>query len=157
MNLEQGKRYALSLLSHRMYTCFEINEKLIKKGVSPEEAEEAVGWLLNLGYLDDKKYAEFYINDAVKFANKGMFRIKQELSRKGIAKSIVDEAAEEAEISVEDVLAEYVRRKIGDETELSYKEMARLKNHLARRGYSYGDITRCFDLLEIKISRGEEY
>lgn len=157
MNIERGKKYALNLLSLRMYTCSEVCERLIKKGTSPEDAEEIIGWLLNLGYLDDKKYAEFYIEDAVKISNKGLYRIKLELLKKGIAKSIVEEAAENTEANVLDSLCEYVRRRYGENTEFSYKEMTKLKAHLARKGYSYGEICECLDILEIKTGRSEEY
>lgn len=157
MNIERAKKYALNLLALRMYTCTEVYDKLITKGTSPEDAEEVIGWLMGFGYLDDKKYAEYYINDSVKISNKGMFRIKQELLKKGIAKSIVEEAAENSEADVEEALCDYVRRKFGEDIEVSYKEMTRIKSHLARRGYSYGEIINCLDILEIKIGRSEEY
>ena len=140
-----------------MYTCSEVYERLIRKGAEKEDAEEIIGWLMSLGYLDDKKYAEYYIEDAVNLSNKGIYRIKQELYKKGIARSIVDEAAENTEVSVLDSLTEYVRRKYGENLELSYKEMTKLKAHLARRGFSYGDILECLDILEIKTGRSEEY
>lgn len=157
MNIERGKKYALNLLGLRMYTCSEVYERLIRKGAEKEDAEEIIGWLMSLGYLDDKKYAEYYIEDAVNLSNKGIYRIKQELYKKGIARSIVDEAAENTEVSVIDSLTEYVRRKYGENLELSYKEMTKLKAHLARRGFSYGDILECLDILEIKTGRSEEY
>ena len=157
MNIERGKKYALNLLGLRMYTCSEVYERLIRKGTEKEDAEEIIGWLMSLGYLDDKKYAEYYIEDAVNLSNKGIYRIKQELYKKGIARSIVDEAAENTEVSVIDSLTEYVRRKYGENLELSYKEMTKLKAHLARRGFSYGDILECLDILEIKTGRSEEY
>lgn len=157
MNIERAKKYALNLLALRMYTCSEVYDKLTNKGTSSENAEEVIGWLLELGYLDDKKYAEFYIEDAVKISGKGLYRIKLELLKKGIAKSIVEEAAENTEANVLDALCEYVRRRYGENTEFSYKEMAKLKAHLARRGYSYGEICECLDILEIKIGRSEEY
>ena len=65
MNIERGKKYALNLLGLRMYTCSEVYERLIRKGAEKEDAEEIIGWLMSLGYLDDKKYAEYYIEDAV--------------------------------------------------------------------------------------------
>mgnify|MGYP004490308555 FL=1 len=157
MNIERGKKYALNLLGLRMYTCSEVYERLIRKGAEKEDAEEIIGWLMSLGYLDDKKYAEYYIEDAINLSNKGIYRIKQELYKKGIARSIVDEAAENTEVSVIDSLTEYVRRKYGENLELSYKEMTKLKAHLARRGFSYGDILECLDILEIKTGRSEEY
>ena len=42
MNIEKGKEYALNLISARMYTSFEILDKLMRKGYSNEMAKEIV-------------------------------------------------------------------------------------------------------------------
>ena len=79
MNKDIGKKYALGLLNTRFYTCAEICERLSKKGVSNEEAEKIVSELMESGFLDDKRYAEYYVHDAAEIAGKGAYRIRQEL------------------------------------------------------------------------------
>lgn len=157
MDIEKTKKYALSLLSARMYTCSELCERLVRKGAEKEDAEAVVAQFISLGYIDDRKYAEFYIADAVALGNKGMYRIKQELYKKGIASNIIDDAVKNSDAEVLEALVSYTRMKFGENTEYSYKEYSKIKAHLARRGYSYSEINDCLDMLEIKISRSEDY
>lgn len=149
--------YALSLLSARMYTCGEISERLEKKQVEKEDAEKIITELLEKGILNDRKYAECYIHDASMLSYKGAYRIKQELMKKGIAPGIIDDALKNTEASFSETITEYARMKFGEDTEVSYKELTRIKNHLARRGYSYSEISDCLSELGIKASRSEEY
>lgn len=157
MNIERGKRYALNLLGVRMYTCSEVFERLLRKGAEKDDAELIVAELISKGILDDKEYAKCYIHDAASLSGKGAYRIRQELIKKGIAKRLIDEAFEESEASFSDGITEYARLKFGEDLEVSYKELDRIKNHLARRGYSYGEISDCLENLRIKASRSEEY
>ena len=152
MDIERAKRYALNLLSLRMYTCKEVYERLVRKGADTEDAEEIVASLIKTGILDDKKYAEYYIHDAASISGKGAYRIKQELIKKGIAAKIADEALKETEVSFKDEILEYTRMKFGENIEVSYKEMEKIKSHLARRGDLYGEISDCLDELGITAS-----
>ena len=156
MDYEKCKKYALNLVNVRMYTCSEINEKLLRKGADEENAEIIVTELMALGILDDRKYAEYYIEDAVR-ANKGIYRIKQELYKKGIASALIDELIGNQSADVFSALLNYTRYKFGEKSEYSYKEYSNIKAHLARRGYSYGEIEKCLEELEITYIRGEEY
>ena len=157
MNKDIGKKYALGLLNTRFYTCAEICERLSKKGVSNEEAEKIVSELMENGFLDDKRYAEYYVHDAAEIAGKGAYRIRQELIKKGIAPKIAEEALSEAEDSFKETILSYTRMKFGENIEVSYKELIRIKNHLVRRGYSWGEISDCLNELGIKASRSERY
>lgn len=156
MDYEKCKKYALNLVNVRMYTCSEINEKLLRKGADEENAEIIVTELMALGILDDRKYAEYYIEDAVR-ANKGIYRIKQELYKKGIASALIDELIGNQSADVFSALLNYTRYKFGEKSQYSYKEYSNIKAHLARRGYSYGEIEKCLEELEITYIRGEEY
>ena len=157
MNIERGKNYALNLLSVRMYTCQEVYERLLNKGVEKEDAERIVAELSEKGILNDREYAKCYIHDAASLSGKGAYRIKLELIKKGIAPSVIDEALKEDETSFSDCITEYARMKFGEDKEVSYKEFNKIKNHLARRGYSYGEISDCLLALGVKASRSEEY
>ncbi len=139
-----------------MYTASEIFGKLCLKGAEKEEAEKTVAELIGAGLIDDRKYADFYIHDAALLSGKGAYRIRQELIKKGVSSSIIDEALSNAELSFKSSCTEYARLKFGEDFEVSYKELQRIKNHLARRGYSYGEIAKTLEELCIKASRGEE-
>ena len=156
MNEERAKSFAGYLLASRMYTCDEIYKRLIRKGCDDETAEKVVAEFCSAGILNDEKYAEMYIYDALNIHMKGFYRIKQELLRKGIAASVIERAAEGMEDDAEDRLLEYARQRFGDRVFTDYREIEKAKAHLLRRGYSFSDINRCFRALDIKVSRGDD-
>jgi len=139
----KARNTAAGLLSNKMYTCREIYDRLCRKGFEKELAETVVSEFAAAGYLDDRRYAELYVEDESKLGAKGKFRIRQELLRKGVASSIIDEVMEDMEVDTESVLREYISlRNLCDEIH-SRKDLERLKARLCRRGYSLGEINRC--------------
>ena len=129
-----------------MYTCREIEDRLIKKKIDRETAERVVCEFAAAGALDDKAYAEAYVEESVKLGGKGLYRIKQELMRKGVAKSIIDKACDNAEgADTYAALCDYVESRRLYEGITSRRELERLKARLARRGYSFSEIRRCLD------------
>lgn len=157
MNFERGKRYALNVLSLRMYTSGEIFDRLIKKGADEETAQSVVSALIKDGILDDRQYAIYYAHDKSRLSGYGAYRIKCELIKKGIAVSIIEDALNSEEIDFKESITEYTKMKFGENIEVSPKEMNRIKGHLARRGYSFGEISDCLSELEITASRSVEY
>lgn len=155
MELEKAKKIAANLISFKMYTCKEILQKLMQKGISNEVAEMVVGEFCRAGILDDAEYARAYIHDGVYVHMKGMFRIKQELIQKGVASTVIEKAVQESEIDAEDSLTEYVRLRFGDREFADRRELEKAKAHLVRRGFNIYDINKCFDNLGISIKRSD--
>lgn len=156
MEFEKAKKIAASLLSYKSYTCWELCQKLIRKGVEEETAEITVSEFARAGILNDEEYAKMYIHDALTLGMKGLFRIKQELRAKGIAGSVIDEAAKQVDIDVEKQLESYVRLRFGDKEFFDRRELEKAKAHLARRGYSLSEINKCFKSLNITV-RSDEF
>ena len=155
MNAERAKGFVAYLLASKMYTCKEIYQKLLRKGCDEDTAEQVVNDFCSAGLLNDEEYAKMYIHDAVNIHNKGFYRIKQELVKKGIASSVIDRAAEESEDDIGNQLMEYVKLKFGDREFEDRGELEKAKAHLLRRGYSISDINKCFRTLDIKVNRGD--
>lgn len=155
MEFEKAKKLAAKLLSYKPYTCEEICRKLVQKGIDRDTAEKTVAEFCRVGILNDEEYARMYIHDGVMLGMKGIFRIKQELRAKGIAASVIDRAAESADVDVEEQLENYVRIKFGDKEFSDYRDIEKAKAHLARKGYGLSEINKCFKRLNITVSRGE--
>lgn len=85
------KTKAIELLSGRPMSAKELKDKLIRKGSEPDAAEACVRWLVEQRLLDDESYAAAV---ARHYASKGYGpgRIRQELSRRGVAREYWDEA-----------------------------------------------------------------
>ncbi len=155
MEYERAKKIVAKLVSARMYSCKEVHQRLIQKGISSEISETVIGDFVKAGILNDEEYAKLYIHDALCVNLKGMFRIKQELSQKGIASSIIEKAAKETDIDPESMLEEYVRLRFGDKEFFDRNELEKAKAHLVRRGFGIYEINKCFDKLGIKVVRGD--
>jgi len=80
---EKGLNYALYLLSLQMKTISQMREKLSSKEMSPELVQKIITYLTSLSYLDDVLYAQYFIRS--RRHKYGDYRIKMELSRKGVS------------------------------------------------------------------------
>lgn len=149
MDIDKAKKTVANLVSYKMYPAGEVYRKLLEKGASKEVAEEAVSEFIKAGILDDCEYARLYIHDALVIGYKGMFRIKQELLKKGISSSVIERAISENEIDTEKQLESYVMLKYGESEFSSFSEIEKAKAHLMRRGYSIAEINRCFKKLKL--------
>jgi len=138
----KAKRYAVNLISRRMYTKSEVYERLIKKGFEKEISQSVTDELEGLGYINDAEYSRLYFEENIKVRAKGVYRISRELMQKGVPREVIDSASEEFEEDVYSSLREYVNLKVRGEMPTEYKEIEKLKAHLVRRGYKISDINR---------------
>lgn len=149
--VRKAKNYAARFLGSRMYTAREIFDRLRRKGYDSAAAEEAVTQLIEQGAINDRLYAEFYITDAVNIGYKGMYRIRQELMRKGVAGGVIDRAAENADVDCAAALAEFVRQKLAHTEIETRREYEKFRTMLARRGYSLGEIREALSEYEFEF------
>lgn len=140
---EKAKKIAANYISARMYTCREIEERLLRKKIERDVAERVVSDFAAAGILDDRLYAQMYVKEAVSFGGKGAFRIKQELYKKGVARSIIDDVCGDIEEDTYAALCEYVESHRLCEGITSRNDLEKVKARLARRGFSSSEIRRC--------------
>ena len=87
-----AKEYAVKLLGFCDRSEKEIREKIIKKGYSEAECEEAIAFCREYGYIDDGRFAGHFVHDAVNLKKLGKARIKMELRQKGVNEEAIEEA-----------------------------------------------------------------
>ena len=107
-----------------------------RPGVKPEITERVLARLIDKKYLDDEKFARFWLEH--RFLQKGtsVRRLKLELAQKGIERETIERLISENIRSDDEELQKIIAKKrykyAGDEQ----KFMA----YLARQGFSYDDI-----------------
>jgi len=132
------KRSALRFLSIRNHSSQELSRKLLRKKFSGEIIEKVLNDLFNLGYLNDKKFAEQYFNELVgKFF--GPLKIKNELIKRGINREVVDEVLND--YFTNDEMQREVIQKLLSKSKFPKKissknELQRIYNYLISRGFS---------------------
>lgn len=140
---ERAIKVAAAYVGARMLTCKELEDKLIRKKFEKDVAERVVSEYVAAGILDDREYAKLYVSEAVNLSGKGMYRIKQELFKKGIAGSIIDEVIKNSDEDTYKALMEYVESHRLFENITSRKELEKVQARLLRRGFSLSEVKKC--------------
>ena len=81
-DLGKAKSLAYYYLGRKAYTQKELGEKLLKR-FSPALVKEVLAYLLDLGYLDDRKYTLNFLENK-KRAKRGPRKIILDLQRRGV-------------------------------------------------------------------------
>ena len=137
----RAREKALYLLEHRSHSKRELTEKIARTAASREAAQAAADRLEEIGLIDDKAFAESYARELFLRKRFGALRVRQELSRKGIDRELIDQ-----------VMAPYLEEDTGEENialvlarryplwREDEKVRRRAVAALQRLGYSYGQI-----------------
>ena len=131
-------RNALYLLDYRDHSYKELYDKL-RRNYSPDICEAVMEKMIEIGVIDDRKYAERYARYLFEVKRAGKYKARAEMLKKGIDKEIVDEFLEEYEEDTQERLKELVEKKyaryLTDE-----KGVQKVFNALVRYGYNYSDV-----------------
>jgi regulatory protein len=133
---EDGKLRARSLewLLNRPHSTREFKDYLYKKKADPELSESLIREFTKKGYLDDAKFASWFIELKAR-KNKSTRAIRSELFSKGISGEAADVALQAEAIDEEVALSELINKK----SQLSrYKnDPLKLAKYLTSQGFSY--------------------
>jgi len=152
---------ALNMLGTRARSSTELARLLVRKGEEKAHVDWAVGRLLEIGLLDDAAFAESFTRAKVLGAKQSRRRVQQDLSRKGVARSVSDAAIEtvfeEEGVDQREIVEEAARKKLRSLRALDPAvRRRRLYGFLARRGYDADDIRAAMDAVGAALSGGEE-
>lgn len=136
-SLSQCKQRALRIIGTRAMSVKELTARLKEKGESPENAEAAAQWLLDMHLLDDAQYAAMCVRH---YAAKGYGpgKIRNELYRRGISKDLWDDALEELP-EQNDRIDVLLRRKLKSAAP-DRAELRKAADYLYRRGFGRDEI-----------------
>lgn len=104
--------------------------------------EDAIAYLEEAGYINDKIYVEKYISTIQKLKHMSRNEIRIDLIRKGVDDDLIDSAIQNDELEeFEFYSAEYLLKKkikAGEEIE-------KIKRFLLNKGYSYSNVSKAID------------
>ncbi|EPO7818233.1 recombination regulator RecX [Klebsiella pneumoniae] len=140
---------AIRILAMRDHSEQELRRKLVapvmsKNGpealdATPDELEQVVAWCIENRYLDDNRFVGQFIASRSR-KGYGPARIRQELSQKGIARQVVDQAMRECDIDWVSLAREQAQRKYGEPLPAAFTEKVKVQRFLLYRGYLMEDI-----------------
>lgn len=150
INYKKAVDKCYDLLSRRDHSVKELKTKLLRT-VTEIYADQAIDKMLDLGYLDDEKYALTLLNHLIENKKMSKAFIKQEMYKRGLTSEIINSTLDDIEIDNASSCAELILTK--------YKNKLRIEGGkdkviaaLMRKGFSYSDIKDAFNMIE-----NEEY
>ena len=102
--------YAYKLLSRRAYTRLGMARKLAGRG-EPENVETVLKQLTESGYLDDRAFAQNYIQSRIASHPSGRRLLEMKLRAKGIPTTAIREALDEIKPEAEEAAAQILAKK----------------------------------------------
>jgi regulatory protein len=90
--VEQALGIAYRYLNRRESTEAEMRARFARAGVEPPDAEQAIGVLVEQGYLDDARFARLFAQDKRELEQWGSERIRQALLGHGVPSDLADDA-----------------------------------------------------------------
>ena len=135
------RNYVFKLIEFRDRTEKELRGKLLEKGYDENIIEDEIAFLKDYGYINDARYAQRFVSDAVNLKKWGKIRIRTELLRKGVQGDIVDNAIEDAFCEEsDDRLFELMKKRFMNSDFSNIKERNRIFNFYMRRGFTPDEI-----------------
>ncbi len=124
-------------------------------GVDPSARQGVLQRLINDKFIDDRRYAEAFVRDKMRFSGWGVFKLRAALRNKGISTDIVEDVLRMLDSNnMTDRLRERLERKMRT---TKYTTRYDLKTKLMRYGASLGyDFESIGDVVDTLISEIEE-
>lgn len=140
------KHKALDLLTRKPQSRWELERKLGEWGAGEEETQSICLRMEELGFLNDTAYAEQVVRH---YATRGygVRKLRDELYRRGVPRALWDTALAAADDPAQAIDAFLQKKLAGRQPD--QKELKKLSDALARRGYGWEDIRSAIGRLGI--------
>lgn len=137
--LKRAKKRALYLLASMDRTEHQVRTKLKQNDYTEEIINQAVEYVKRFSYIDDERYVKNYIECFEQ--RKSRQKIEMELYQKGINKELISSVIEQYYQSDERIIIQQlIEKKKFEIDEATPKEIQKMFNFLARRGFQLEDI-----------------
>ena len=148
-DLRRARERALYLMESRDHSYRELFDKL-EKNYSEDICFEVCNRLAEIGVINDRRYAEKLCRQLFEVKKLGRYRVRQEMRLKGLGSEIIEEAMEN--FSEEDEPFERLEKLVEQKYQrylTDRKGVEKVKDALARKGYSFGEIKEVLDLYDL--------
>ena len=137
---EVAYQRAVRYLSYRPRSVKEITDHLRKHEIPEEWIGATIERLQSNRLVDDRRFAEIWLENRATFRPRGTFALRMELRQKGVSDRVIDEALSELDeipLALQAGRKKCARLRNADEEEFRKK----MYGFLSRRGFSYETIS----------------
>jgi regulatory protein len=138
----------------------EVEKKIKSAGLSDEACERIISRLKEEKFLDERRYAGFFVRDKYRFNKWGKVKINYELQKKGIPSNIREDALDENidEDEYERIVFEALKNKLKSvKSKDSYDLRTKLFRFGTGRGFEARDISKALSKLLTNTDSDDDY
>lgn len=158
-NFSKAFSRAVNYLSYSLRSEKEVRDDLLKHEFTLDTAEKAIEKLREMKYIDDLTYAESYTRTAANLNGKGPYTIRQELKKRGVPESIVEQALLQypLEQRIENGVA--AASKVLKRTKQSSSKEAtnKIRQNLMQKGFNSDEIAEILTHVDTEKEEEDEY
>jgi regulatory protein len=115
----------------------------VKKGISPEITTRVFDRLVEKGYIDDEKFARYWVENRNTTKGMSQRKLTAELQSKGVERGTIERAVHDSSRDDMDELRKVIAKK-----QARYPDEQKFLQYLIRQGFTFDDVRRMLD--EIK-------
>jgi regulatory protein len=115
-------------------------EVIARKGISQSVADRVLERLVEKGYLDDSKFARFWIDNRNQRKGTSIKKLEMELRSKGVSTEVIRENMQKSTRDEKSELKKMIEKKAK-----KYADMQKLTVYLVRQGFLYDDVKIAVD------------
>jgi len=136
--------YAVRALGGRAHSTGELREKLRRRAARAEDVDLVLAKLKELGYLDDRRFAEAYAASRLENQGLGKIRVLRDLRQRRVAPKLAEQVADQTyrETNEADLIEEFLKRKYRGKKLAEFlaeeKNLASAYRRLRYAGFSAG-------------------
>jgi regulatory protein len=138
--------YAVKCLAVRAHSTGDLKSKLRVRAANPADADAAIDRLKDIGYLDDRRFADSFASARIENEGFGRRRVLSDLLARRVSGSMAEEAVDQAFAgrSEAELIGTYIERRMpsiaaGGRIE-DERKLAAAYRRLRRAGFSPGPI-----------------
>jgi regulatory protein len=136
--LSRAKNSCFRLLGYRSRSIGEIRDYLNGKKFDDEIINKTIEFLTSKDFLNDEAFARSWVENRVNIKKTSVRQLKLELRQKKVPVEIINKVLEDEDVDEVELIKEIIDKK---RTQLKYHDDLKLKQYLARKGFSYSDIS----------------
>lgn len=157
---EKALKKLSALCAKGEHSTGEADTKMRQWGLEAHARARVIAKLVNAKFIDDRRFATFFIHDKIKFNHWGRRKIEVSLRQKGVDSQIIAEALDEVPDSEYlEILRPMIKSKIETtKAATDYERAMKTIKWAAGRGFSLELIRQCIDSAnEYNDAEADEY
>lgn len=145
---ERATEAAVTFVAYRPRSEREVRDRLRRREFAPSAIDAAIERLRGWNYLDDRAFAEYWVENRAEHSPRGRRALEAELRAKGVDRDVTGDVLEEIDLGEEDAALALARKRLPRLSALDEPtQRRRLAAFLGRRGYGWDVIRPVLDRL----------